>query len=227
MQSGSANAWNAQPDLAGLRATYLSALLEGDRRTALKLLREQGVQAGASVAQLSADVVQAAQHEIGRLWQENAISIAQEHQATAIAQVALAYLYDLAPPALDNGKKVLVACVEGELHEFPARLVADALDLAGFHTKYLGANVPTRALLERVQSEQPDLVALSVTMAFNLAALRAAVQALRAVSSVPIAVGGGACVWSDRASSSVAAELTARSASELVERARQLLGVCV
>lgn len=169
MQSGSANAWNAQPDLAGLRATYLSALLEGDRRTALKLLREQGVQAGASVAQLSADVVQAAQHEIGRLWQENAISIAQEHQATAIAQVALAYLYDLAPPALDNGKKVLVACVEGELHEFPARLVADALDLAGFHTEArYGARGRKHAdedsayhvsyLVEALRSDNPDVM---------------------------------------------------------------------
>jgi methanogenic corrinoid protein MtbC1 len=222
VQSGASHAEN---DLASLRATYVSALLQGDRRAALKLLREQGVERGASVAALSSEVVQAAQHEIGRLWQANAISIAQEHQATAIAQVALAYLYDVAPSAAANGKKVLVACVEGELHDFPARIVADALDLAGFTTRYLGANVPTRSLIERVQSEQPDLVALSVTMAFNLPALRSAVEALRAATRIPIAVGGGACLWSDNAAASVAADLTASSAAELVELVRQRLGV--
>ncbi len=36
------------------------------------------------------DVIQKTQREIGRLWQENRITIADEHVATAISQLALA-----------------------------------------------------------------------------------------------------------------------------------------
>jgi methanogenic corrinoid protein MtbC1 len=212
-------------DLVQLRTDYLAAVLRGERRAALKHIVDGGLGKGASIAGLQFEVVQEAQREIGRLWQENAISIAEEHQATAISQVVLAHLYDLAPQARPNERRVLVACVEGELHEFPARLAADALDLAGFDTRYLGADVPTRSLVERVLAESPDLLALSVTMPFNVPSLQRAVSAVReAKKSLPIAVGGGACV-TDRVASSVAADLTARSAPLLVERARQLLGV--
>ena len=50
--------------------------------------------------------------------------------ATAISQLALAHLYQHAPVVRPHGKKVMVACVEGELHDFPARMVTDALHLA-------------------------------------------------------------------------------------------------
>ncbi len=181
--------------LDALRDRYLAAQLAGDRREALRLVLEEGLRAGATVAELQLAVIQEAQREIGRLWQENRISIAQEHMATAISHVVLAHLYDRAPRADTNGKKVLVACVEGELHDLPARLAADALDLAGFEVRYLGASVPVHALLSMIDQVKPDLVALSVTMAFNAAALREAVARVRAHTGgrLPIAVGGNAC----------------------------------
>jgi methanogenic corrinoid protein MtbC1 len=203
----------------------LAAVLAGERRTALGLVLSRGVDSGLSVEDLRCEIVQETQREIGRLWQENRISVAQEHQATAISQVVLARLYDLAPHVPRNGKKVLAACVEGEQHDFPCRLVSDALDLAGFDVKYLGANVPTVSLCERVRAEQPDLVVLSVTMVFNVPALRQAVAALREVSSATIAVGGAACLWSQGTSEKVAADLCAESARELVALAQAQLGV--
>src|SRR5688572_4354269 len=130
VQPGGAALSNPVLDLERLRSDYLAALLHGERRAALKLVVEHGVRLGARVDDLHSAVIQECQREIGRLWQENLISIAQEHQATAISQLVLAHLYDLAPRAADNDKRVVVACVEGELHDFPSRLVADALDLA-------------------------------------------------------------------------------------------------
>lgn len=217
-----------QPDFGNLCRDYLAALLRGDRRGALRVVIADGLERGASVLDLQQHVVQAAQREIGRLWQENEISIAQEHLATAVSQVVLAYLYDHAPHVARNGKKVVIACVEGELHDFPARLAGDALDLAGFDTRYLGANVPTESLIQLLISERPDLLALSVTMAFNIGSLRSTVRAVRAeraLAGLPIAVGGGACVWSSDLASELKAELSASSAAELVAGARRLLGV--
>ncbi|HTV24253.1 MAG TPA: B12-binding domain-containing protein, partial [Polyangiaceae bacterium] len=147
--SGSAGSLTDSRSPGSLCASYLRAQLGGDRREALRLIVEDGLKRGLSCLDIH-KVIQHAQNEIGRLWQEDRITIAQEHMATAISQVVLSHVYQYADAPVPNGKRVLVACVEGELHDFPSRLVADALDLAGFEVRYLGANTPTKHLLAMV-----------------------------------------------------------------------------
>jgi methanogenic corrinoid protein MtbC1 len=214
------------PDLASLRSRYLKAQLAGDRREALRLVIQEGLEQGASVLQIQLAVIQEAQREIGRLWQKNVISIAQEHMATAISSTAPSHLYDHASRVSSNGKTVMVACVEGELHDFPARLVADALYLAGFDVRYLGASVPTDSLVSMVVADPPHLLALSVTMTFNVPSLRDAVRRIRAEAQrVPIAVGGGACSFVTGVAGALDADVTAADAQELVDAAQRLLGI--
>lgn len=207
-----------------LRERYLAAQLRGDRREALRWSL-RGLETGHAASDIQQHVIEAAQREIGRLWEENAISVADEHMATAISQTALAFLYDRAPRAKDNGKRVWVACVEGEQHDFPARLVADALDLAGFDVRYLGANVPTQNILEMLERETPDVLALSITMAFNIHSLGDAVARIRAAvgGKVPIAVGGGAYPALRTPLEAVNADICAASARELITSLRSLL----
>lgn len=208
-----------------LCAAYLRAQLGGNRREALRVIVEDGLERGLSCRDLH-EVIQRAQREIGRLWQEDRITIAQEHMATAISQVVLSHVYQYAAAAPSNGKRVTVACVEGELHDFPARLVADAVDLAGFDVRFLGANVPSQHLLRMLIEEAPHLLVLSVTMTFNLPALRELVALVRTQTpAVPIAVGGGACVWNERLGDELHPDIIGRDAAELVDRANRLLGV--
>lgn len=65
----------AAAELAEVRRLYLLAQLSGDRREALRLVIERGIGGGASVFDVQFEVIQAAQQEIGRLWQENQISL--------------------------------------------------------------------------------------------------------------------------------------------------------
>jgi methanogenic corrinoid protein MtbC1 len=140
--------------------------------------------------------------------------------------MALAQLYDEAPHATPNHKKVIVACVEGELHDFPARLVADALDLAGFEVRYLGADVPLHSLLPMLAQEKPDLLALSTTMAFNLPALREMVKQVRAAwPGLPIVIGGAACLDVRGLATELGVAGSGSNATELVALAQQLLGL--
>ena len=73
--------------LEELREQFLAAQLAGDRREALRVVVEKGLQ-GANLAatELAVGVVAEAQRKIGELWQRNRISVADEHMATAIAQ---------------------------------------------------------------------------------------------------------------------------------------------
>jgi len=177
-------------DLSRVREQFIAAQLAGDRRRALQLITDVPDSIRVTPSAVRTHVIRATQAEIGRLWQTNAISIAQEHMATAISHLALAALFDRDRPKPPNGRTVVVACVEGELHEFPARLVADELDVAGFDVRFLGANVPTDHLLTFIAREEPDLVVLSATLALHADAVRAAVKRIRELTRGVIVPGG-------------------------------------
>jgi MerR family transcriptional regulator, light-induced transcriptional regulator len=203
-------------ELVGLRARYLEAQLAGDQRRALALLGEAAA-GGHTVDALRREVVQAAQLEIGRLWQENRISIAHEHMATAVSQRALVFLYERATPAPRTGKRIVMACVEGEQHELPARMLADHLELAGYDVAYLGANVPTDSLLAVVRGAPVDVVALSVTMSFNVGGLRGAVLALRAHRpKLPVIIGGHALTWAPGLAAQLGVEHAGHGAGDIL-----------
>lgn len=211
---------------ADVREAYLAALLRGDRRAALRCAVDESLASGLTVLDVQDDVIRAAQFEIGRLWEQDRITVAQEHMATAIAHVALAHLYQQARPQAHNGRKVLLACVEGELHDFPARLASDALELGGFDVCFLGANVPTDEIGPAVLRERPDLVALSVTMTFNVPALRAAVAAVRQLApTLPILIGGHACAWSQGLASDLGVLQGGEDAADLLRIVRHQLGM--
>jgi methanogenic corrinoid protein MtbC1 len=208
------------PALAHLRDDYLRAQLAGDRREAVRLVISEGLRV-ASVLELQELVIGAAQEEIGRLWLTGQVSIAQEHMATAISQLSLAALFERARVEAPLGRKVLIACVEGELHDLPARLVADYLEIVGFTVRYLGANVPTEHLIMMVRSEQPDLIGMSVTMSYHLTALRDVVTRLRAFTEIPIVVGGQALTGTDVATE-LGVHLAGKRSNEVVALTRRL-----
>jgi methanogenic corrinoid protein MtbC1 len=224
MTSSRSSASGGAAGEGSLRDRFVEAQLAGDHRGALALV-ERAVAEGVAPAVLRRDVVQAAQLEIGRLWQENRISVAHEHMATAISQRILVYLFDRQVPAADRGKHILVACVEGEQHELPARLLADGLELAGYQVMFLGASVPTYSLVGAVESVAPHLVALSVTMSFNVGGLRAAVAALRQQKpGVPILAGGHAISWSPGLADGLGIERAGSTMEETLATVERLVG---
>ena len=213
---------------AALIDRFVAAQLAGNRREAIRLLTEgldHGPGQGLSFEELYLKVIQGAQYRIGELWLANEVSIAQEHLATAIAQLALSHLYPRLPRAQRLGKRVLLACVEGELHEMGPRIMSDFLEMGGFDVDYLGANVPTESLVKMVTERPPDLLALSVTLSFHLPALRQAVSEVRKVMGrrVPIAVGGHAFNWSPDVPRALDVDIHARDAKEMLDAVRRLL----
>jgi len=216
--------------LVDARNQFLAAQLAGDRRRAVELVSALATRDRGSLFAIRSHVIRAAQEEIGRLWQENQITIAQEHMATAISQLALAELFGHEQPRPPNGRKIVIACVEGELHDFPARLVADELDLAGYEVRFLGASVPTDHLLSFVTANRPDLLVLSATMAFHADAVRDAVRRLREAdrqspARLPIALGGQLCQWVTTLAHELDVDISGCDAGELVSQADALFGI--
>ena len=177
-----------------LRSRYLAAQLAGDRQEALRLVMEEGIGAGVTMPEIVLQVLQPAQYEIGRLWEENRISVAQEHLGTAITQLVLAHLYPHLPRDPRRNRTALVATVEGELHDMGARVTADFLEMAGYDVRYLGASVPADHLVSMIAEEKPDLLALSTTIPTHLPMLERTVARVCEATGgeLPILLGGRA-----------------------------------
>jgi methanogenic corrinoid protein MtbC1 len=170
---------------------YGEALRVGDPERALAAT-DAAIAGGMSAANAEAQVIAPAMRWIGDLWERGAIGVADEHLATAISDSALAHLYPRLQTAEPRSReRVLVSTVQDERHVLGLRMVADALEGAGFDVLYLGGDVPAGALLDAWRKHRPAVVALGVTMHVNLAALLGEVTALAALDDPPQIVLGG------------------------------------
>ncbi|MGQ9591921.1 MAG: cobalamin B12-binding domain-containing protein, partial [Planctomycetota bacterium] len=156
-----------------LAASYLVALLEGDRKRARDLVLERA-RAGTPAAELYLEVLAPAEEEIGRMWQANEITVAEEHFATATTEMVAAQVAALAPERPSNGKTVLAAAAPGNRHDLGLRMLAHLFEIEGWRTIYLGADAPIPDLLDAIASFRPDLLALSAALAVQVPAVKAA-----------------------------------------------------
>lgn len=181
------------------RSTSLDQLAEqlwdavsaADEYTATELVLRM-LDDGADPETVLLDVVAKVQGRVGEEWAANRISVAQEHAATAINEraVAAVSVHPAARTTATRGQ-ITVACVDGEWHGLPARLLAEVLKLRGWRVDYLGAQVPTPHLITHLHNTRADAVALSSSIATRLPTAHAAITACQAIG-VPVLVGGAA-----------------------------------
>jgi methanogenic corrinoid protein MtbC1 len=170
-------------------STYLAHLEAGDRRAAIWHildLREQGLPPDV----LALNLIAPAQIEVGRRWQRGEWGVAKEHRATSIAEAALAALAAADPdaPAAD-APEVAVACVEGEWHALPAKLLGHALAWYGWDVTFLGPSMPHAHLTRYLEESPPFVLAVSCTVPANLPGALASLEAAR-TAGVPCLAGG-------------------------------------
>lgn len=211
---------------AALAQQYLETLLRGDRHAAIRLIVE-AAESGVAVRDIYLRVFQPFQYEIGRLWQMNRISVAQEHYSTAATQLAMAQLYPYIFSTEETGRRLVATCVSGELHEIGARVITDLFEIEGWDTYYLGANTPTESILHTLEERKPDLLAVSATMTFHVRAVRELIARVRAADTergVAIMVGGYPFNVAPDLWRQVGADAGARDALEAIAVADRLVG---
>ncbi len=171
---------------------YRVSILQGQHKTATSLMLE-AMNKGSSLTQASVRLVQPALYQVGNLWQNNQISVSQEHLATAISQNVLASAYMQAHFAPPVGKAAMFACVEGNHHSVGLHILSDGFETAGWDVLYLGANLPTQDLVHEVDTKRPDLLVLSISLPTHIATARQTIEMLHAEmgSACPVVWVGG------------------------------------
>jgi len=175
---------------AKLAMQYLLKTLEGDSRSAVRMVVD-AVDNGLSVADAYERVLLVAQREIGRMWHQAEVSVAEEHYVTSTTvrtMSVLCFQADTQPP---NGLTVVSAAVAQNPHDIGVRAVSDFFELAGWRAVCLGGDTPAADFAEAVKCFGANLVLISAALSTQLKSVRTTIQAIRDLESdCKIMVGG-------------------------------------
>ena len=175
-----------------IKKEYLHCILNNDTKGALRVIAD-AEKSGIPIDDICVEILQEVMCEIGNLWHQDKIKVDKEHYCTAVTQVALAQFHPTIFSKPRNGYTILTCCVGSELHEMGIRMVSDVFENNGWDSIYLGAAVPANAILNCIEENSPDLVALSVTMPQHLTLCFEIVNEIRKkYQDIKIAVGGRA-----------------------------------
>ncbi len=177
-----------------LMRDYLKVILAGKRKTALEMIMD-AYRGGYSIPAIYTDVFQETLYEIGRLWESNRITVADEHMGTAITQYVMSNLYQHLEPSDTTRGKAVITGVQGELHQVGANMVADILESEGWDVMFLGTNVPPEGVIQAIRNNGANLFGISSTMFFNLPKVIHLVETVRkefGEQAPRIMLGGGA-----------------------------------
>lgn len=174
---------------------YLDNLLYG-RKAECASLVEALVGRGWGVHDIYVKLFQRSLYDVGMLWEQNRISVASEHLATAVTESLFSIVYPQIFGSGKTGHRAVVSCVANEFHQIGAKMVADVFELSGWDALFLGSNTPTDDLLELVEDREPDLIGLSLSIYFNLPKLIELIELIsRRFPGQRIIVGGQAFRW--------------------------------
>lgn len=171
---------------------FLDSLLKGDRAYCSRVIRNE-LKNNPPIFELYEQLIRKSLYEIGELWENNKISTATEHLASAIIEAILNEIYPEVTSTDKNGKTVVLTCVENEMHQIGIKMVNDVFEINGWRTYFLGINTPIGSLIRFTKENQPTLLAISVSLYFHLPDLEKMIQQItNEFPELKIFVGGQA-----------------------------------
>lgn len=208
---------------ADIRSKLASAVINGDRDSVRGLV-ELALGEGLAPLQISNEGLLPGLEEVGRRFEKNQVFLPQVMLSAETMQTAFARLKEemsLAP--LVSQGTILMATVEGDIHDIGKNIVCTLLENHGFDVIDLGKNVSAATIVKEAKERQVDAVGLSALMTTTMAEMDNVIRQLRAAGVKTFTMIGGAVVTQEYADE-IGADLYARDAMEAVARIKKLLG---
>ncbi len=146
---------------------YFNGLLEGDRNRCRSVI-DRLLNEKTDIIEIYTGLFQKSLYQVGKMWDQNKLSVGDEHLGTEITEELLYYCSSRITPVRQLNKKAIVSCVNKEFHKLGARMAADIFVLNGWETYFLGASTPTREILKYIDLKKPDIVGLSFSFYINI-----------------------------------------------------------
>lgn len=179
-------ATGAEPILGPL----IDAARRGDAREVIRLVLDE-TDAGQSLHDLVGAVVSPALEEIGRRWETDRWSWADEHVATTTIRRAVDTVTARAGRPGEERGRVAVVCAEGDWHSLPGVLFSRLMTASGWPAVFLGPSASPEQLTAVLADRDWDALVITCSLPAVLAG--ASVLAERVHDhGVPVLIGGAA-----------------------------------
>lgn len=218
----------AAPEPAGaaesldIRERLKRAVITGDRENIVALVEEAFAQ-GLEPLQVGNEGLLPGLEEVGRRFEKNLVFLPQVMQSAETMQAAFARLKEAMKGAdVVSRGKILMATVEGDIHDIGKNIVCTLLENHGFEVIDLGKNVAADRIVTKAQELGVDAVGLSALMTTTMTEMENVIARLKGAGIKTFTMVGGAVVTQEYADE-IGADLYARDAMEAVARIRTLL----
>ena len=168
---------------------FLDLALVGNARQATSVALEL-LDSGVPEDVVIADLLAAAQRQVGDRWHRDELGVADEHIATGVSETALYALADAAASPIATGL-VVVACAEGDWHALAAHMFAEQLRANGVTVAFLGASTPADQVARFLGRHHPEALAVSCNLPLFFEGVARLADVAHRVG-VPVLVGGRA-----------------------------------
>jgi 5-methyltetrahydrofolate--homocysteine methyltransferase len=209
------------PEEERLDDIYFSVIDQEDDRTAG--LVQDALGEGLAVTRILDDALIAAMDEVGGQFSDGRIFVPEMLMSARAMKAGLEVLRPLltrtgAPPR----GRVLLATVQGDVHDIGKNLVGMMLEGAGYEVVDLGVNVGADDVVTQAEAHVPDVVGLSALLTTSMPAMQKTVKLFKERAAPCPVIVGGAPVTADFAEK-IGADGYGENAPEAVETVHRLV----
>ena len=200
-----------------------TAVLKGNRNGIVKITKE-ALESGEKPAELLNQVLLPAINQVGEYFDQGKYFLPQ---LIASAE-AMKNSIEVLEPLLQTGSAgeempvVVIATVEGDIHDIGKNLVALMLKNHGFHVIDLGKDVPQAKILETAREHHAEFIALSALMTTTMQRMREIVAAAKQEGITAKIIIGGAVITQEYADE-IGADGYSKDAADAVKLAKSLM----
>ena len=168
-----------------------NAIINGDKDY-IKDLIEKLLKEGIEPLTISNELILKALNVVGDKFSSKEYFLPQVIMAAEASQLAFSYIKPLLKK--DNKKvagKVIVATVEGDVHDIGKNIVCAVLESFGFEVFDLGKNVSKEEILKKAKTEHVDIIGLSALMTTTMIEMEKVINLKKSLNiDAKIMVGG-------------------------------------
>ena len=201
-------------NLQELSDRLLTTMINADRTGAAKLV-EQALSEGIEPVQVVVDILDPAIVQLGRLWEEETMSLAQNFVASKIAEDTLLRCLPEKTADLNSKGAAVIGNIEDDFHSLGRKTVGLFLGAAGWDVHDLGNDVPAEEFLAKALEVGACVIGASAMMqttALNIRTLRELIDERGLKDRIKLAVGGAVFNWRPDLVAEVGGDGTAHNA---------------
>jgi 5-methyltetrahydrofolate--homocysteine methyltransferase len=205
-----------------IRDLLARSIINGDREGVVSLI-ERALGEGLSPMQISNEGLLPGLEEVGRRFEKNIVFLPQVMQSAETMQAGFGRLkQELSGQQAQSLGRILMATVEGDIHDIGKNIVCTLLENHGFEVFDIGKNVSAATIIKKAQELKVDAVGLSALMTTTMAEMELVLKKLKAAGVRTFTMVGGAVVSQEYADR-IGADLYAKDAMEAVAKIKVLL----